>query len=314
MLAHVARGPCADRADLSRFGQRLPTSAARAHRWSPAAFAALFALPRLAPRASRPRVAPRRAVVQDAHAAAVGRWVEGVILGLEVCPWARPAQQGGRLRVVSSEAQSAEEVLEDLAAEAELLREESATTVLVCPHVAEWQDFGAFHRFYCEELQSGRLLSRSLGLEVFVVPFHPDCESTELAPGQQLAVTVHGVLHLAEMQSQEGEEIEVRLLGRILESQDAEDGAEDFAVEPLSEEVVASARASDVLWALDDTGSAGSGRGALGRSPRPALHLLRTADLARVEEEKRQEVQRRNEALLQDMGADALDELIRQCG
>ena len=47
--------------------------------WFPTSLSA-----RLAPRASRPRVAPRRAVVQDAHAAAVGRWV----------PWQDAPSQG----------------------------------------------------------------------------------------------------------------------------------------------------------------------------------------------------------------------------
>lgn len=37
------------------------------------------------------------------------------------------------------------------------------------------KDFAQFHEFYAGELLNGRALSRTMGLDVAIVAFHPDC-------------------------------------------------------------------------------------------------------------------------------------------
>ena len=90
------------------------------------------------------------------------------------------------------------------------------------------------------------------------------------------------------------------------------DGGEDVAIQPLEEEEVL-CRRSDVLWALEEAPEE-SARQSLARAPRPVLHLLRSKDLAKVKTEQREEIYEHNEQLLESMGLDAFEDLIRQCG
>ncbi|CAK8990747.1 N-acetyl-gamma-glutamyl-phosphate reductase [Durusdinium trenchii] len=248
--------------------------------------------------------------------------VDTMILGLDLCPFAQaPAQRNG-LKVLSSTGCSGEDVLEDLQFEAEILQaqdpEMPATTLLVCGHVPEWLDFNQFHEFYARELQNGRVLSRMLGLEVAIVAFHPDCASSELVAGGEVAVQYDGETCLAQvLKETDREMLSVRLLGRIIESTlSEEEEGEDVAIQAFDQEEEVLCRRSDVLWALDtDSGRSGAdAREALARAPRPVLHLLRSNDLARVAQEEREEVYRHNDHLLDRMGIDAFEELIRQCG
>lgn len=60
-------------------------------------------------------------------------------------------------------------------------------------------------------------------------------------------------------------------------------------------------RRSDVLWSLEDDATADASseshvRQALGRAPRPVLHLLRSEDLAKVDAGQSEEVHQHNEA------------------
>lgn len=111
-------------------------------------------------------------------------------------------------------------------------------------------------------------------------------------------------------------EVSVQLLGRILESSiDSEDGAEDLAVEAFDEPEAAAVRSSNVLWSLATTPGDGAAtrRSALGKAPRPVLHLLRTQDLATVDAASREEVYRHNDACLQEMGLEAFEQKLRSC-
>ena len=90
-----------------------------------------------------------RTALVDEHSEAVERWVDTMIVGLDLCPF---AQQSG-VRVISTAAVTGEEVLKDLVAEerrgferavseAKILDKDGdlRTTLLVCPHVLEWKE------------------------------------------------------------------------------------------------------------------------------------------------------------------------------
>lgn len=213
----------------------LPAASAREHRAGMIAGMIAGAMSRM----SRKRRALGRALVQDQHSAAVGRWVDTMILGLRLCPFAQPAAQRNGLKVVSSTGVTGDEVLEDLVTEGELLQAdgEIATTLVVCPHVPEWQDFGSFHEFYAGELLNGRLLSRQLDLDVSIVAFHPSCSSSEVSVGLEVALQWQGQQWLAEVLEEDvsKELLSLRLLGQILETASSEDGGEDLAIQPLTE-------------------------------------------------------------------------------
>ena len=68
---------------------------------------------------------------------ATGRWIDSVVIGLALCPWAKPTREDGSLRLVDSAAASPAELALDLAAEIELLQRDAAieTTVLIHPLV-----------------------------------------------------------------------------------------------------------------------------------------------------------------------------------
>ena len=68
---------------------------------------------------------------------ATRRWIDSVVIGLALCPWAKPTRDDGSLRLVDSTASSPADLALDLAAEIELLQRDTAieTTVLVHPLV-----------------------------------------------------------------------------------------------------------------------------------------------------------------------------------
>merc|ERR1719291_1646054 len=90
------------------------------------------------------------------YAQAVRRWVDEFVVGHNFCPWAAPALEAGGVRVVASDAQSAKGAFADLRAEAKMLPPSGCapaeggvvTTLLACPHVAEWAQPRAFQAFY----------------------------------------------------------------------------------------------------------------------------------------------------------------------
>ncbi|CAE6942466.1 PPOX [Symbiodinium sp. KB8] len=82
----------------------------------------------------------------DEHAAAVRSWLDKLVIGMNLCPWAGKTDESGGIRVVTSLGSAPSEVLEDLQREASALpcepdaRPGAATTSLVvCPHVKAWQ-------------------------------------------------------------------------------------------------------------------------------------------------------------------------------
>jgi len=103
---------------------------------------------------------------------AVRRWVEDLIVGLNLCPFAGPELVRNRIRFVVTDATTEEQLLAALAAEFALLNDDAAveTTLLIHPGVL--QDFLDYNQF----LDSVDRLLVQMGLEgVYqVASFHPD--------------------------------------------------------------------------------------------------------------------------------------------
>ncbi|CAK0799815.1 unnamed protein product [Prorocentrum cordatum] len=123
---------------------------------------------------------------------AVRRWVDEFVVGHNFCPWAGPALAVGGVRVVASDARSAEGVLVDLRAEAEALppggsapcEGQAVTTLLACPHVAEWGSPSAFQAFYDTVLASGYVFA---SLELYIPAPGGDAGARpQLAAGDRL--------------------------------------------------------------------------------------------------------------------------------
>lgn len=101
-------------------------------------------------------------------------WIEQVVVGLDLCPFAGLPLREERVRLQVSEARTPEQLASDLAAElARLDREPRSaieTTLLVHPHVL--RDFEAFNQF----LDVADLLLDKLTFagEIQIVGFHPD--------------------------------------------------------------------------------------------------------------------------------------------
>ena len=100
-------------------------------------------------------------------------WVERVVIGLDLCPFAKAPQKQGRVRYVLSEARDAEALLATLVEELNLLAETPAerteTTLIVHPHVlADFADYNGF-------LGVAEDAVAELGLEgvIQVASFHP---------------------------------------------------------------------------------------------------------------------------------------------
>ena len=100
-------------------------------------------------------------------------WVERLVIGLDLCPFAKAPQKQGRVRYVLSDARDAEALLATLVEELNLLAETPAerteTTLIVHPHVlADFADYNDF-------LGVAEDAVAELGLEgvIQVASFHP---------------------------------------------------------------------------------------------------------------------------------------------
>ena len=110
----------------------------------------------------------------------VRHWVETVVVGLNLCPFARRELVNGRVRFSVSEAETEEQLLADLQAELELLNNDEAveTTLLIHPGVL--QDFFEYNQFlnYVDRL----LMQMELEGVYQVASFHPDYQFSGTRP------------------------------------------------------------------------------------------------------------------------------------
>jgi len=110
----------------------------------------------------------------DSPVALVARWLNQVVIGLNLCPFAARPTGENRVRLALSEARDDEDLLQDLQREMELLDEKTAqqieTTLLIIPH--HLQDFFAYNQFLN---WAEKLIKRNGWTGVYqLATFHPD--------------------------------------------------------------------------------------------------------------------------------------------
>ena len=100
-------------------------------------------------------------------------WVERVVIGLNLCPFAKAPQSRGRVRYVASEATDTDALRRDLLDELRLLAaappDRVETTLLIAPHVLE--DFDDYNAFLTEA--EGAVAELRLRGVIQVASFHP---------------------------------------------------------------------------------------------------------------------------------------------
>ncbi|MFM7453071.1 MAG: DUF1415 family protein, partial [Cyanobium sp.] len=113
------------------------------------------------PRTDDPSIAETRA------------WVERVVIGLKLCPFAPAPALKGLIRYVTSDAETSEALMEHLATELQNLvsapPEELETTLLIHPRVL--QDFQDYNDFL--EVADEALRMMGLEGEIQIASFHP---------------------------------------------------------------------------------------------------------------------------------------------
>ena len=131
-------------------------------------------------------------------------WVERVVIGLKLCPFAPAPALKGLVRYATSEANTPEALLEDLAMELQHLvaspPEEVETTLLIHPQVL--QDFHDFHDFL--EVADEALRMWGLEGEIQIASFHPQYQFSGTDPddiGNATNRSPYPMLHLLREQS-----------------------------------------------------------------------------------------------------------------
>lgn len=109
------------------------------------------------------------------------RWVEAVVIGLNLCPFARRVNDSGRIRYVVTDASDAGALLDALTVELRALvaapRAEVETTILIHPRVLT--DFADYNDFLPE---ADRLVRRcGLRSVIQIASFHPDYQFADTA-------------------------------------------------------------------------------------------------------------------------------------
>eukprot|EP00930_Biecheleria_cincta_P073139 TRINITY_DN60458_c0_g1_i1.p1 TRINITY_DN60458_c0_g1~~TRINITY_DN60458_c0_g1_i1.p1 ORF type:complete len:400 (-),score=54.69 TRINITY_DN60458_c0_g1_i1:82-1212(-) len=305
-----------------------------------------------ATRACRPRIRQRVVLQKETpDTRAVRQWLDEVVIGMDFCPWAKPADDGGGIRIVTSSGTSSTEVMADLAAESMRMRPSRAgrqgetnsaqqwkTTLLVCPNVEAWtRDFASFHAFYVWNLDCGFALAENFGVKVS--PFHPQYSLATDAPRLKLGDFLH-------VPGPDGEDITAQVLDPHVGVDSAGEPCMAVRWEGGDEGLLrhAALLAKPRTSALAEQHTEGKEneeqeedegdvcRNFTSRAPRPVLHILRVGDLDRadaeaaamgrtasgdeagMEDNPTQEILDRNERLISKLGSDRLRAMLERCG
>ena len=129
--------------------------------------------------------------------ATVRKWVDTVVVDLNICPFARKEMVKKRVRFAVTEAATEESLLMALASELTLLNTDPAieTTLLIHPEML--QDFGDYNQFL--DLAEGLLVQMELENIYQIASFHPNYQFAGTAPGDAENYTnrsPYPVLHL----------------------------------------------------------------------------------------------------------------------
>jgi hypothetical protein len=126
-------------------------------------------------------------------------WLEKAVIGLNLCPFAKPVHVAGRIRYVVSRADTPEALLADLLVELRTIAaadpEEIETTLLIHPRVlADFLDYNDFLGVADAALEELDLVG-----EIQIASFHPHYQFEGTAPDDIENYTnrsPHPILHL----------------------------------------------------------------------------------------------------------------------
>ena len=127
----------------------------------------------------------------------VRRWVEAVVVGLNLCPFASDPLARGKVRIVCSRAQDPGELLAELLHEIDLLEEgdQAETTLLAAPELL--RDFDDFLDVL--GVAEALLVERGMEGRYQLAHFHPDYRFEGLPEGDPAHLAhcaPHPVLHI----------------------------------------------------------------------------------------------------------------------
>ena len=141
---------------------------------------------------------------EDPSVTATRAWVERVVIGLKLCPFAPAPALKGTIRYVTSDAETAQALLDDLTAELQRLAgsppEQLETTLLIHPRVL--QDFQDYNDFL--EVADEALRMMGLEGEIQIASFHPQYQFADTAPddiGNATNRSPYPTLHLLREES-----------------------------------------------------------------------------------------------------------------
>ena len=117
---------------------------------------------------------------QDKIIKPVRHWVETLVVGLNLCPFAKRELVNNRIRFSVSEATTEQQLLDDLQAELSLLTNDETieTTLLIHPRVL--QDFYDYNEFL--DYADGLLVQLNLEGIYQIASFHPDYQFADTQP------------------------------------------------------------------------------------------------------------------------------------
>ncbi len=135
---------------------------------------------------------------------AVRQWVETFVVGMNLCPFAKRELVKNRVRFVTTAATTAEQLLQVLQTELELLNADPSVETTLLIHPAVLQDFYDFNDFlgFADSL----LVDMELEGIYQVASFHPDYQFGGTRPGDAENYTnraPYPVLHLLREESLE---------------------------------------------------------------------------------------------------------------
>ncbi len=103
---------------------------------------------------------------------ATRKWVEEVVVGYNLCPFAKRELVRNRVRFVVSEAETEDELLQALHSELQRLEDEPEIETTLLIHPAVLQDFGPYNEFL--DAADGLLAYLDMEGVYQIASFHPD--------------------------------------------------------------------------------------------------------------------------------------------
>ena len=134
----------------------------------------------------------------------VRQWVETFVVGMNLCPFAKRELVKNRVRFVTTAATTAEQLLQVLQTELELLNADPSVETTLLIHPAVLQDFYDFNDFL--DCADSLLVDMELEGIYQVASFHPDYQFGGTRPGDAENYTnraPYPVLHLLREESLE---------------------------------------------------------------------------------------------------------------